>query len=238
MITTIIPYAAGVLAFAAIAFLLYIVVCQIFLGHDGHIDRIFGRAQNRKIKKTLFPWLLPVALSVGLFVLYWVVSSFYRNSLLQVSGMGLYSLLPVKPTFSDFKTLFLCLMSMLFYLGGSLMAWQLGGDKWCVLFCLNPLAVFLVLPGQYSLVALLLTLGYWGVRHKKYLVTGLCVAVYLGLHVPFTGVDWGELIILAYVMLVPCLARFNKRKFSLITGVLATICGLVPVVQLCIIQIL
>lgn len=79
----------------------------------------------------------------------------------------------------------------------------------------------------------MLVVGYWSVQGKTFWLTGICGAVYLALHFPFTGVDIRELLILAYTALVPWVARCNQKKLSLIMGVMAILCGMVPVILLC-----
>lgn len=228
-----ISWVLGIIAFAAMAILIYIAFCQIFLGHDGHTEKLFGRVVNRESRKRLFPWLLPIALGLTLFALYLIISSFLWNSAVRVPRMGLCSMLPSAMYFTDLWVLGLCFVSLCFYICGSLLAWKLGGEKWCVLFCLNPWAVLMLLPGQYSLAAFLLILGYWGVQGKRFWLTGLCGVVYLALHFPFTGIDIRELLILACIALIPWVARSAKKEFSLIVGILAVACGMMPVVLLC-----
>lgn len=228
-----ISWALGIIAFAAMGLLLYIVFCQIFPGHDGHTENIFGKASNRESRASLFPWLLPIAAGLALLALYWVVSAILDGGAIRVPRMGLCSLLPSEMHFTDTWALGLCFISLCFYVCGSLLAWKLGGEKWCILFCLNPWAVLMVLPGQYSLAALLLVLGYRSVKGKMFWLTGICGAVYVALHIPFTGVDVRELLVLACVALIPWVAaQSGEKEFPLITGVLAILCGMMPVIML------
>lgn len=230
-----ISWALGIIAFAAMVLLLYIVFCQIFLGHDGRTENIFGRASNRESRASLFPWLLPITEGLALLVLYWIVSAILRSGAIRVPRMGLCSLLPSEMRFTDTWALGLCFLSLCFFVCGSLLAWKLGGEKWCILFCLNPWAVLMVLPGQYSLAALLLVLGYRSIKGKMFWLTGICGVAYVALHIPFTGVDIRELLILACVALVPWVAaQSGKKEFSLIIGVLAVLCGMMPIMMLCI----
>lgn len=228
-----ISWTLGIIAFSAMALLLYIVFCEIFLGHSGHTEKILGRAIPKEPRVKLFPWLLPIAVGLVLIALYWVLSSFLWNNMVRVPRMGICSLFPADMYFTNIWVWGLCLISLCIYVCGSLLAWRLGGEKWCVLFCLNPWAVLMVLPGQYSLAAFLLVVGYWSVKGKTFWLTGICGAVYLALHFPFTGVDIRELLILAYTALIPWVARCNQKKLSLIMGVMAILCGMVPVILLC-----
>ena len=228
-----ISWILGIIAFAAMALLLYIAFCEIFMGHDGYTEHMFGKSANKELRKQLFPCMLPIGLGLALFTLYFIISSFLWNSTVRVPRMGLYSMLPPNMHFTDIWVLGLCLVSLSFYVCGSLLVWKLGGEKWCTLFCLNPWAVLMLLPGQYSLAALLLVLGYWSVKCRKFWLTGICGAVYMALHFPFTGIDVRELLILACVALIPWVAQSGKKEFPLIVGGLAVICGMMPVILLC-----
>lgn len=235
MLIVFISYAAALLAFSSMALLLYIAFCQVFLGHDGHLDRLFGRGKACPSGRML-PYLLPAAVGIALFALYCIASSFYRNSLLQISKNGFYTLLPVGPSLFDPGTLLLCFFSLLFYIDGSALAWRQGGERWCLLYCLNPAAVFFVLPNPCSLLCFLLSAGYWGIGRKKYWLAAVCGAVFIGVHFPFHGIDWGEGLALGYTLLLPWLSRVSEKKFSFLTGVLAMICGMLPILSLCILM--
>ncbi len=228
-----ISWLLGIIAFAAMVLLLYIAFCEIFLGHSGHTENMFGKAIPKEVRAKLFPWLLPIAVGLSALALYWIVSSFLWDNTVRIPQMGICSLLPADMRFTDIWVWGLCLLSLGIYVCGSFLAWRLGGEKWCMLFCLNPWAVLMVLPGQYSLAALLLVLCYRSAKGKMFWLTGLCGAVYLMLHFPFAGIDIRELLILAYTALIPWIAGSSQKEFPVLVGVLAVLCGMVPVILLC-----
>ena len=228
--TVVISWALGIIAFAAMALLLYIVFCQIFLGHDGHTEMFFGTTENREVREKLFPWLLPLAMGLSLFGLAFLLAHILRDDVAQTASTGLFSLLPAEMRFTEPRTITFCALSLCFYVAGSVLAWRLGGERWSLLFCLNPWAVLMILPGPYSLVAFLLVLGYWSVKGKMFWLTGFCAALFLALQFPFTDVDLRQLLVLACAALVPWIAKAKEKEFSLIVGALAVLCGAVSVV--------
>ena len=228
--TAVFSWIIGGIAFAAMALLLYIAFCQVFLGHDGHTEKLFGRTSHKEIPSGFFPWLLPVVMGLVLLGLAFLQAHILWNDQVRLPSTGLFSLIPVADArFTGSVTIWLCVFSLCCYILGAVLARKLGGDRWCLLFCLNPWSVLFVLPGSYSLAVLLLILGYGGVQWKKYWITALCVAAFLTLHYPLTGFYIWEWAALFYTVLIPSLAKTKGRDFSLLAGGLAAFCGVVTV---------
>lgn len=175
MVKNMIAYGGGVLAFVVVLLLLRLVCKELF--------RIGGRQKSEerplngtnKSEKNL-PVILPAALSCVMLAIYAVISSYSSGGKLGSQG-----------TVSDLWAWMLCVISSLFYVGGSVLIdlitresmyphlkknekWRAyeAGIRASVFFCIAPFAVLMVLPYRYSVVMFFLLASFYAYQKEKF----------------------------------------------------------------------
>ncbi len=217
---------AGIFSVVAILLLLYIVVCQVFFNHDGHTEKVFGKKESQKPGKYT-PIIMPVAIGLVMMLVNIIITQNMFAGNYTVARGGLMSMFVKNSVITDTGNIMLSLLSILFITLGSMIYDKIGGVKFSTLFCLNISLSLMVLPYTYSLVALIFAVGYWAFRKKEYLLLAITVVAGIAVHFPVDKFNFplGEVFMLAYLLLIPVMAKLDNTKFKWLTAILGIVCG-------------
>lgn len=227
-LTKIISGAAGLFSVLAILLLLYIVVCNVFFNHDGYTEKVFGKKEASKPGKAL-PVILPIAMGVVMLIVNIIIAYTQRGGLYTDINSGIFSVFSKDASVFSVWNLFLCIISVGLYTAGSVFYGKIGGKKYSILFCLNIALSLIIMPHIYSLIAFMWALGYWAFKCKKYWLLTLATVVGVVVHFPMHSFNMGELFMLAYLALIPVMAKTDKEQFKFLTVVLALASGIFAV---------
>lgn len=219
MVKNIIAYGGGILALVAVFLLLRRVCKELFQ---------FGRRQQpeeqpaNKSEKYL-PVILPAVLSCVMLAVYAVISSYNGGGRLGPQG-----------TLSDFRIWLLCIVSSLFYIGGSVLSdlitreimykHLLRNEKWraseagiraSIFFCIAPFSVLMVLPYRYSAAVFFLLAAYYAYQKAKSGWSALCLAGALAAD------ELSILVILGFAVGLLCIKieKDKKKRGFLLAGI-------------------
>lgn len=233
LIINTISYGATLLAFTAVGVLLYMVVTELFFGKK----KLFNYRETETPARPT--WYMPAITAAALWVLNLIFTAF-KNSIGDEAGVfptptaGPLTLFEKATQTNSGISWIILLISVVFYIATSVMIERISDTHTALLFCLNPVAFFMVVPGVLSIYAFLIVLGYIFFMKRNNGMLHFTVIVFVILHAPFrsTGpipvVSIEELVMILWLALLLVYSKFGKKKFEAAETVSAIICGIVP----------
>lgn len=233
VIVKLISYIATVLAFAAVALLLYLVVTELFLGRE----KVF-KFEGTKSDSNKPQWLMPVVCAGALWTL-WLVLAGFKNTIgefaiFQKPTAGLFSMFDAVTKADGAGGWISTIIATAFYVATALMIAKIDDEKTALLFCLNPVAIFMVMPNTLSILAFTIALAAYAVSKKSGFVLALAVFVFIMLHIPFKSsgplpiISIEEAVMLGWAALLVLLSKFGKKYYGTAEIISAILCGIVP----------
>lgn len=192
-----IAYGGGILAFAVVFLLLKRVVEELFLS-GSRKKKVQAQPLNKiSSGEKYLPLILPVALACVLSAVYAIILSYLHGGQFSVSRVGIFRLfsLPETVSLSDIRVRLLWLLSVFFYVGGSILIFYVtkeyahsdfskdqsrkaaeAGIRASVFFCIAPFSVLAVRPAPYAAAVFFLLLAYYAYQKEHTVPALFCLS--------------------------------------------------------------
>ena len=221
-IINIVSYGLTLLAFAAVLLLIYIAVYEVFIGKNKLL----------KLKETSGDggkpaWLLPVCTAGALWILYLIITAIRNTtgnavSIFNVPTAGLLTKFPDMIVTNKASGWIIALVSIVFYIATSMMIEKESDKNTSLLFCLSPVAFFMVLPNTIGILAFVIVTAYYAAKQKNFPILAIMIVAFIVLHIPFksTGplpvVSVEEVVMIAYLAFLWIASKYLKKYYDAI----------------------